>query len=245
MTYHSFPIFQGLGESTPACLRSKQWCIFLLSVGFVYFLVSVLSMIFLKESRRLQEISLLHDNIIVLIISSSLLEWFTIAMETSSSGAVEIYLTAHRRIRVGTCRFIIFLYSCLQTSSMVALIFMIYARIFLLPHMSCLKPKSLCNIRLLAIQIAVGVTVAVTTIPADISTVSDCCLHPFNARSFERTKDMIYNLSNICAICLMLRVSIDKCLKLFLAGRRIRVPFGLASSKYRLKVVRKGELMIC
>ena len=243
MTHYDFHLFQGSGDSTSVCLHSKQWCLFLLSMGFVYFLVSVLSMLFTKESRRLREISLLHDNFIVLIILSSLLEWLVIAQETLSSGAVEIYFTAHQKIRVGTCRLIIFLYSCLQTSSTVALIFTIYARKCLLPNMNCIKPKPLCSIRLFAIQFVAGVIVAVTTILADISTTSGCCLHPFNAGGFEKTKDMIYNLSNVCAICLLLLVSTDKCLKLFLAGRRLRFPFCTTSNKYRFRLVRKEEVI--
>ena len=229
MMNHSMPTIPGIKDSldgTPVCLYSRLWCLFLISVGFVYFFIAVLSMIFTKESRRLREISLLHDNVITFIMLPSLLDWLTIVMENLFTGTIEIHLTSHRKIQVGTCRLIIFLHSGFQTSSVIALIYAVHAEKYLLPNMNCIKPKTLCSIRLLALQVMVGFTIAMTTIMTDTSlmkaSVGDCCLHPINPSTFAKTKDAIYDFSSICAICLLLRVSIDRFLKLVMAGRNSR-----------------------
>lgn len=64
----------------------------------------------------------------------------------------------------------------------------------------------------------VGVIVVVIMILVDIFIMSGCCLYFFNVGGFEKIKDMIYNLSNVCVICFFLFVFIDKCFKLFLVG---------------------------
>lgn len=204
-------------------LYSGMWYLVLISVAFIYYLMAVLSMIFTKESRRLREISLLHDNLIMSIMLPSLVEWLTLfASDKLPTGPLEIHLTPYRRIQVDTCRFVIFLYSSFQTSSVVALTYAIYAEKCLLPNMNCIKPKPVCNIRLLALQVITGLTVATATSLIDASamngSVNGCRLYSINAGIFEKTKDAIYKFSCICATYLLLRISIDRFLKLMITG---------------------------
>lgn len=213
-------------EDSPVCLPSEMWYLFLLSVAFVYYLTAVLSMIFTKESRRLREISLLHDNLIMSIMFPSLLEWLVIPSENLSTGITTIHLSHHRKIQVGTCSVIVFLYSSLQTTSIAALAYAVYAEKYLLPRMNCIKPKPVCSIRLLTLEIMAGVVVAIATtlIGGSVTkgTAKGCCLHPINAGSFEKTRDAIFNISSIYATFILLRVSVDRFLKLLVTGNQRR-----------------------
>ena len=214
-------------QDNPVCLSSETWYSFLLSVAFVYYLLAVLSMIFTKESRRLREISLLHDNLIMSLMFPSLLEWLVSPSENLSTRTTTIYLTAHRKVQVGTCSIIVFLYSSLQTTSITALAYTVYAEKYILPRMNCIKPKPVYSIRLLALEILAGVAVTIATSlirgPVTKGTVNDCCLHSINLGGFEKTRDVIFNISSIYAIYILLRVSIDRFLKLLVTGHQRRL----------------------
>lgn len=229
MVNYSAPRIQGIPETwngSPVCLHSEIWYLFLLSVAFVYYLMAVLSMIFTKESRRLREISLLHDNLIISIMFPTLLEWLTVTSKYLSKLTIAIQLSPHHKTQVATCGFITFLYSTFQTTSVVALAYALYAEKYLLPNMNCIKPKPLCNIRLLALQAvcAVAVTTATTLIDASVmyGSVNGCCLHPVDAGSMKKTRDVIFSVSSIYASYILLRVSIDRFLKLMMTGHQRR-----------------------
>lgn len=213
-------------QDIPVCLSSEMWYLFLLSVAFVYYLMAVLSMIFTKESRRLREISLLHDNLIMSIMFPSLLEWLVIPSENLSTRTTTIYLTPSHKAQVDTCSLIVFLYSSLQTTSITALTYTVYAEKYILPRMNCIKPKPVCSIRLLALETMAGVVVAITTTlieGSDMkSTAKGCCLHSTNAGSFEKTRDVIFSISSIYATYILLRVSVDRFLKLLVTGHQRR-----------------------
>lgn len=214
-------------QDNPVCLSSELWYSFLLSVAFVYYLLAVLSMIFTKESRRLREISLLHDNLIMSIMFPSLLEWLVIPSENLSTRITTIYLTAHRKVQVDTCSIIVFLYSSLQTTSITALAYTVYAEKYILPRMNCIKPKPVCSIRLLALEIMVGVAVTIATSlirgSALKSTAKGCCLYSVNPGGFEKTRDAIFNICSVYAIYILLCVSIDRFLKLLVTGHQRRL----------------------
>ena len=213
-------------QDSPVCLSSKVWYLFLLSVGFVYYLMAVLSMIFTKESRRLREISLLHDNLIMSIMFPTLLEWLIIPSENLSTKITTIYLSSHRKVQVGTCNVIVFLYSTLQTTSITALAYTVYAEKYILPRMNCIKPKPVCSICLLALEIMAGVAVTTVTTLIESSVMKGaakgCCLHSINAGSFEKTRDVIFSLCSIYATYILLRVSVDRFLKLLVTGHQRR-----------------------
>ena len=213
-------------QDDPVCLSSEMWYSFLLSVAFVYYLLAVLSMIFTKESRRLREISLLHDNLILSIMFPSLLERLVIPSENLSATIKTIYLTAHRKVQVDTCSAMVFLYSSLQTTSITALAYTVYAEKYILPRMNCIKPKPVCSIRLLALEIMAGVavTIASSLIKGSVmkGTVKGCCLHSINPGGFEKARDTIFSISNIYATYILLRVSIDRFLKLLVTGHQRR-----------------------
>lgn len=213
-------------NSSPVCLHSEVWYFFLLTVAFFYYLMAVLSMIFTKESRRLREISLLHDNLIVAIMFPTLLEGVSITSKHLLMITIDIHPSPDMKIQVATCGLIKFLYSTFQTSSIIALGYLFYAQKCLLPDMNCIKPRPLCNIRLLAWQVLVGVTVATATTLIDASitkgSANGCCLHPVDTGSFEKTRDAIFRICNIYASYLLLRVSIDRFLKLLMIGHQRR-----------------------
>ena len=215
-----------LDNSSPVCLHSEVWYFFLLTEAFVYYLMAVLSMIFTKESRRLREISLLHDNLIVAIMFPTLLEGVSFTSKHLFMVTIAIHLSPHVKIQVTTCGLIKFLHSTFQTSSIAALGYLVYAEKCLLPNMNCIKPRPLCNIRLLAWQVMLGVTVAIATNLIDGSimkgSANGCCLHPIDAGSFEKTRDSIFSICNIYASYLLLRVSIDRFLKLLMIGHQRR-----------------------
>ena len=218
-------ISENLQDDT-VCLFSEMWYSFLLSVAFVYYLLAVLSMIFTKESRRLREISLLHDNLILSIMFPSLLEWLVIPSENLSTKMTAIYLTAHRKVQVDTCSLMGFLYSSLQTTSITALAYTVYAEKYILPRMNCIKPKPVCSIRLIALEIMTGVAVTIATslIRGSVTKgiAKGCCLHSINPGGFEKTRDVIFSVSNIYATYILLRVSIDRFLKLLVTGHQRR-----------------------
>ena len=213
-------------QDSPVCLPSEMWYLFLLSVAFVYYLMAVLSMIFMKESRRLREISLLHDNLIMSIMFPSLLEWLDIPSENLSTRITTIYLSPHRKVQVDTCSVIVFLYSSLQTTSITTLAYAVYAEKYILPRMNCIKPKPVCSIRLLALETMAGlaVTIATTLIEGPVmkSSAKGCCLHPINAGGFQKTRDVIFSISSIYATYILLRVSVDRFLKLLVTGHQRR-----------------------
>lgn len=229
MVNYSVSRIQGITETwdgSHVCLHSELWYLFLLCVAFVYYLMAVLSMIFTKESRRLREISLLHDNLIMSIMFPALLEWLTVTSKYLSTATIAIHLSPHHKIQVATCGLITFLYSTFQTTSVVALAYAVYAEKYLLPNMNCIKPKPLCNIRLLAVQVICGCTVATATTLIDASVMngstSGCCLHPVDAGSFKKTRDVIFSVSSIYSSYLLWRVSIDRFLKLLMTGHHRR-----------------------
>lgn len=213
-------------QDSSVCLPSELWYFFLLSVAFVYYLMAVLSMIFTKESRRLRQISLLHDNLIMSILFPSLLEWLVIPSENLSTMITTIYLSPHR-IQVSTCSVIVFLHSSLQTTSITALAYTMYSEKCLLPKMNCIKPKPVCSFRLLALEIMAGVTVTIATTLMGGSVMKEgsakgCCLHPINAGGFQKTRNVIFSISSIYATNILLRVSVDRFLKLLVTGHQRR-----------------------
>ena len=213
-------------EDSPVCQFSEMWYLFLLSVAFVYYMMAVLSMIFTKESGRLREISLLHDNLIMSIMLPSLLEWLVIPSENLSTRITTIYLAPDHEVQFGTCGIIVFLYSSLQTTSITALAYTVYAEKYILPRMNCIKPKPVCSISLVALETMAGVVVTIATILIGGSvmkgTAKDCCLHSTNVGSFEKTRDVIFSVSSIYATYILLRVSVDRFLKLLATGHQRR-----------------------
>jgi len=209
-------------EDSPICLSSEMWYLFLVSVAFVYYLMAVLSMIFTKESRRLREISLLHDNLIASIMLPSLLEWLVIPSENLSTSIMTIYLSPDHKVQVGTCSVIVSLYSSLQTTSIIALAYTVYAEKYILPRMNYIKPKPVCSIRLLALETMAGVVVTIATNLIEGSVLKGCCLHSTNVGSFEKTRDVIFSISSIYATYILLRVSVDRFLKLLVTGHQRR-----------------------
>ena len=213
-------------KDDPVCLHSEMWYLFVIIIAFVYYLLAVLSMIFTKESRRLRQISILHDNVIMSIVFPSFLEWLTFTSKHFTTVTTAIHLSPHHKMQVATCGLINFLYTTFQTTSVVALAYVVYAEKCLLPHMNYIKPKPLCSVRLLALQVITGATVATATTLIDASVMNGsangCCLHPVEAGSFKKTRDVVFNVFSIYAAYLLMRVSIDRFLKLLMTGHHRR-----------------------
>lgn len=209
-------IYESWNQFTSECLHSGIWYQFILSTALLYYVMVVLSMVFSKESRRFQEISLLHDNLIMFILMSSWVEWFGFA--TNNSTELVIPLSSRQKIQVGTCSSIVFLHASLQASSVMALAYTIYAENVLLRNMAFINPQPIFSIRLLAFQVMTGLTVSTTRALIDASDNEDftngCCLHPVSAWSFKKMINLAFDFSSIYAAYILLRVSIDRFLKL-------------------------------
>ena len=224
---YSFSSAQGTNESLDQfgseCLHSVVWYQFILTTALVYYAMVVMSMIFTKESRRLREISLLHDNLIIFIMLPALIEWFGFTSENSTAISL-IHPSTPQKIQYITCSSIVFLHSSLQASFVFALAYTIYAENILLPNMTSIKPMPICNIRLLVWQVTIGLTVATATVMTDSSSKEDstneCCLHLVSAGRFARTIDLTFDISSIYAAYNLLRVSTDRFLKLIVTARQ-------------------------
>lgn len=223
---YSFSRIQGRNGSwdrfTSECLHSVIWYQFILSTALIYYLVIVLSMIFTKESRRLRQISLLHDNVIMFIMLTSLVEWFGFASDDRT--ALMVPLSTHGKIQVVTCSSIVFLHTSLQASFMISISYTIYAENILFPKMASIKPKPICNVRFIVWQVTTGLTVALATALIGTSNkesfTNGCCLQPFIAGSLEKAIDLTFDCCTIYAAYILLRVSIDRFLKLIVTARQ-------------------------
>lgn len=192
--------------------HSLTWYQFILSTAIVYYTMAVLSMVFTKESRRLREISLLHDNLVMFIVLPSLVEWFS-SVTYNSTWFVN-HSATHQKFQfpMSTCWSIVFLHSSLQASFVFALIYTIYAENILLPGMASIKPKPILTMRLLVVQVVTGLIVATTMALIDISTKEGSNRCPLQT-SLKKTVDITFDFSIIYATFILLSVAIDKFLK--------------------------------
>ena len=199
------------------CQHPLVWYEFILSTALFYYTTAIMSMIFTKESRRLREISLLYDTLILFIMLPSLVEWFGFS-PTDSSIALVINISSHQKIQLNTCFSIAFLHSSLQASFVVALIYTIYAENILISNMATINPKPVVTISLLVLQVTTGFTVATVTALIDTSNkecfANGCCLHAVCTWSFKTIIDCTFDLCCIYAAYVLLRVSVDRFLKL-------------------------------
>ena len=195
------------------------WYHFILSTAFVYYTMAVLSMLFSKESRRLREISLLHDNLIVFLILPSLIERF--GFTANSLTPVVIQISGHKFYQMDTCYFIVFLHSSLQASFLLAVTYTIYAEYILLSKINAINPRSIVNLRWLSLQVSAGVIVATLTLLMDNPNVKapndGCCLRSVSGWTFKKIVPIAFDISSIYASYILLRVSIDRFLKLFVS----------------------------
>ena len=71
----------------------------------------------------------------------------------------------------------------------------------------------------------VTVTIATTLMGGSVmkgGSAKDCCLHPINAGGFQKTRNVIFSLSSVYAANILLRVSVDRFLKLLVTGHQRR-----------------------
>ena len=208
---------KGLNHFGSECIHSIVWYRFIFIAALVYYTMALLSMIFAKESRRLRRISTLHDNLVVFIVLPSSLEWFGFTLENSTV-VFAIRLFSHHKTHAVTCSTIVFLHSSLQASFVVGLVYVIYAERVLLPQMTSMKPRTVCNLRFICLQVAIGLTITTATTVMDSShrekSTNRCCLDAVHSRNFSNIVDLTFSLSCIYAIFILLRVSIDRFLKL-------------------------------
>lgn len=214
---------KGLDHFGSECIHTVVWYGFIFITALVYYTMALLSMIFAKESRRLRQISLLHDNLVVFIVLTSLLEWFGFTLENSTV-VFAIRLFRHHKTSAVTCSAIVFLHSTLQASFVVGLVYVVYAERVLFPQMTSMKPRTVCNRRFFCLQVAIGLTIATATAVMDSShrekNTNRCCLYAVDSRKFSRIVDLPFSLSCIYAIFILLRVSIDRFLKLIVTARQ-------------------------
>lgn len=218
---YSLSRIQGINEIrdpwTSECQHPLVWYQFILSTALFYYTMAIMSMIFTKESRRLREISLLYDTLILFIILPSLVEWFGFS-RTDNSIVLVINIPSHQEIQLNTCFPIAFLHSSLQASFVVASIYTIYAENMLISSMVTINPKPVVNISLLALQVTTGLTVATVTALIGTSNkecfANGCCLHTVCTWNFKTIIDCTFDFCCIYAAYVLLRVSVDRFLKL-------------------------------
>ena len=74
-------------------------------------------------------------------------------------------------------------------------------------------------------MVGVAVTIATSLIRGSVmkGTAKGCCLYSVNPGGFEKTRDAIFNICSVYAIYILLRVSIDRFLKLLVTGHQRRL----------------------
>lgn len=214
---------QGINESWKEFACGQQhpfsWYSFILSTAIVYYTMAVLSMLFSKESRRLREVSLLHDDLVFFLLFPSIVEWFGTSSKSLTPFVIRV--SSHEYLEVDTCWFIVFLHSSLQASFVLAVMYTVYVENILLPKITIVNPRSVANFKWLVFQLLAGLAVAIITILIDTSDAAlssiGCCLHKNSDWTFKKTMSVTFDIASIFAVYVLLRVSIDRFLKLLVS----------------------------
>ena len=223
---HSAGFESDVLDSSPVCLVSYTWHQFSVYVALAYYVIAVLSMVFTKEARRLRELSFLHDNLIIYFLFPSILESLVLTSSSFSGGFV-IRLSAsqsNNQVTNRPCLLVLYLHSSLQVSCVVAVAYAVYAEKIILPKTLTMAPKPICSVYVFFLQFLIGLSVTLVTALIDGAHVTNpCCLHPVNPSVVVQLRVLAFDVASICVGFILMRVSIDRFLKLIITARRVRL----------------------